>query len=96
MGVSIHGTVHPHLHNPCPRCGYATRFKQFGPIRCVCSQASGIRSISQWSLANENVIEIRAELEQRNAALHQFDHNRIPPLQIATRYAHGHKGGWGQ
>ena len=37
MGVSVHGTVHPHLHSPCPVCGYARRFKQFGPIPCACS-----------------------------------------------------------
>ena len=36
MGVSIHGTVHPHLHHPCPQCGYATRYKQW-PSRCACS-----------------------------------------------------------
>jgi hypothetical protein len=89
MGVSIHGTVHPHLHSPCPRCGYATRFKQFGPIRCLCSPASGIRTISQRSLANENVIEIQAEQEQKNAALHKIDYSHIPPLRIADRYTAG-------
>jgi hypothetical protein len=36
MGVSIRGHSDPHLHSPCPRCGYATRYKQFGPMRCAC------------------------------------------------------------
>ena len=38
MGVSVHGTVHPHLHSPCPVCGYARRFKQF-PERCACNRS---------------------------------------------------------
>lgn len=37
-GVSARGTVHPHLHHPCPKCGYATRFKQW-PISCLCTEA---------------------------------------------------------
>ena len=36
MGVSIRGRSDPHLHSPCPQCGYATRYKQFGPMRCAC------------------------------------------------------------
>ncbi len=36
--ISIYGHSHPHLHSPCPRCGYATRFKQFGPMRCACNR----------------------------------------------------------
>ena len=32
-GHRIHG-----LHSPCPVCGYATRYKQFGPIRCACDR----------------------------------------------------------
>ncbi len=38
--------MHPHMaktvdhyhHTPCPRCGYATRYKHCGPIPCACSQ----------------------------------------------------------
>ena len=37
MGVSVRGNSDPHLHSPCPVCGYATRFKQLGPIPCACS-----------------------------------------------------------
>jgi hypothetical protein len=69
MGVSISGNSHPHLHSPCPRWGYATRFKQFGPIRCRCSKTSEVRSGPQRSLANEHVEAIWAEQEQKNAAL---------------------------
>jgi hypothetical protein len=25
-----------HTESPCPRCGYATRYKQSGPMRCAC------------------------------------------------------------
>jgi hypothetical protein len=32
-GHRIHG-----LHSPCPVCGYATRYKQFGPVRCACNR----------------------------------------------------------
>lgn len=36
-GVTITGHTGPHLHGRCPECGYATRYKQFGPMRCACS-----------------------------------------------------------
>lgn len=26
----------PHMHRPCDRCGYATRYKQF-PVACNCT-----------------------------------------------------------
>jgi hypothetical protein len=35
--MSISGNSDPHLHSQCPRCGYATRFKQW-PIRCACNR----------------------------------------------------------
>ena len=25
-------------HSPCPVCGFATRYKHFGPIPCACNQ----------------------------------------------------------
>jgi hypothetical protein len=34
--VSING-VTDHVHRPCPRCGYATRYKQW-PIGCLCNK----------------------------------------------------------
>ena len=34
--VSING-VTDHVHHPCPRCGYATRYKQW-PIGCLCNK----------------------------------------------------------
>ena len=37
MGVSVSGLEGPHLHSPCPQCGFATWFKQFGPMRCACN-----------------------------------------------------------
>ncbi len=36
MAVSISGSTE-HVHHPCPRCGYGTRYRQF-PIRCACNQ----------------------------------------------------------
>ena len=85
MGVSIHGTVHPHLHSPCPRCGYATRFKQW-PTPCLCAHPHPMKSTY--------VIEIWAEQEQKNAAQHQIDYySHIPLLRIADRYAADRKGG---
>ena len=93
MGVSISGLSHPHLHSPCPRCGYATRFKQFGPIRCLCSKTPEVRSGPQRSLANEHVEEIWAEQEQKNAALRTRVPTNVPPLRIADQYAAGRKGG---
>jgi hypothetical protein len=36
--IDIHGHSNPHLHGPCPVCGYATRYKQFGPMRCLCNR----------------------------------------------------------
>jgi hypothetical protein len=86
MGVSTSGNSHPHLHSPCPRCGYATRFKQFGPIRCLCSKTPEVRSDPQRSLANEHVDEIWAEQEQKNAAL---PIPSGPPLRIVDQYAAG-------
>ena len=38
MGVSVRGQTDPHLHSPCLRCGCATRYKQFGPMRCACNR----------------------------------------------------------
>ena len=80
MGVSVHGTVHPHLHSPCPVCGYARRFKQFGPMRCACPSMSAGRSTSPL------VAEIQAEQEQKNAAL---PIPSGPPLRIADQYSAG-------
>jgi hypothetical protein len=83
MGVSINGAVHPQLHHPCQRCGYATRFKQW-PTPCLCAHPQ--------PMENTYVGEIQAEQEQKNAALHQIDYSHIPLLRIADRYAVGHQG----
>lgn len=86
MGVSVRGNNDPHLHSPCPRCGYATRHKQW-PVTCACSDSKRqmIRTVS----APPHVVEIWAEQGQRNAALHQIDHSHIPPLKIADGYEAG-------
>ena len=36
-GMRPDGHTSPYLHTRCPECGYATRWKQFGPMRCACS-----------------------------------------------------------
>jgi hypothetical protein len=37
MAIDVHGHSDPHLHGPCRVCEYATRYKQFGPMRCACN-----------------------------------------------------------
>jgi hypothetical protein len=37
MGLDIYGHSDPHLHSPCPVCGYARRYKQW-PTRCACNR----------------------------------------------------------
>lgn len=37
MGIDIYGHADENLHSPCPRCGYATRFRQW-PTRCACNR----------------------------------------------------------
>jgi hypothetical protein len=38
-----------------------------------------------------HIVEIQAEQEERNAALHKIDHSHIPPLRVAERYARGRR-----
>jgi ribosomal protein L37E len=80
MGVSVWGTTHPHLHHPCQRCGYATRFKQW-PTPCLCTHGQPMKNV--------HVEEIWAEQEQKNAALRTRVPTNVPPLRIADRYAAG-------
>ena len=35
---------------PCPQCGYATRYKQFGPMRCACPEPRPRRVICSLTL----------------------------------------------
>jgi len=78
MTVSISGNTW-HVHAPCLRCGYGTRYKQW-PIRCQCPSMSAGRSTSPL------VAEIWAEQEQKNAAL---PIPSGPHLRIADRYPAG-------
>jgi hypothetical protein len=36
MTIDIYGHSDPHLHGPCPVCGYATRYKQWSAC-CTCT-----------------------------------------------------------
>ena len=36
--LSMTKAVDHYLHSPCPVCGYAIRYKQFGPMRCACNR----------------------------------------------------------
>ena len=75
MAISISGNSHYHLHHPCPRCGYATRFKQWG-IRCLCN-----RHCSKDELNPPPRRNLADDLP--------VGHPSGPPLQIAPRYATG-------
>ena len=46
MTVSISGNT-DHVHSPCERCGYGTRFKQF-PIRCLCNRNCSKEELKAW------------------------------------------------
>jgi hypothetical protein len=81
MGLSVSGLVDPHLHHPCLRCGYATRYKQW-PTPCLCSKP--IVAPDPW------VEEIWAEQEQKNAELRARTTN-CTHLQVASRYANGRR-----
>ena len=63
MGVSARGHSDPHLHSPCPRCGYATRYKPW-PTRCACPDAE------RQKIPAPHVVEICAEQEALDAARH--------------------------
>jgi hypothetical protein len=81
MGVIVRGRSDPHLHSPCPRCGYATRYKQW-PTRCACSGAERQKATS----TPPHVIEIWAEQETLNAGR---EWPAGPALRVASRYAAG-------
>jgi hypothetical protein len=85
MGASVRGNSDPHLHSPCPRCGYATRYKQW-PVTCACSNAQRQKI---RTTPGAHVVEIWAEQERKNAELHKIDQSYIPVLRIAARYAAG-------
>ena len=75
MGVSIRGHSDPHLHSPCPQCGYATRYKQFGPIRCACPG----QSLWDKRLAEIHAIEptryVRGSDGKLTCAIHKKEHD---------------------
>ena len=83
--MSVRGHSDPHLHSPCPQCGYATRYKQW-PTTCACSTAQ--RQKIRTTPA-PHVVETWAEQERKNAELRKIDLSRIPPLRVAVRYAAG-------
>ena len=41
--MSAKAVDHYH-HSPCPVCGYATRYKHFGPIPCACVGNGGYQT----------------------------------------------------
>ena len=46
MTISVNGSSW-HIHHPCERCGYGTRFKQW-PIRCLCNRDCSKAELQQW------------------------------------------------
>lgn len=79
MGVSATGAAHPHLHSPCPRCGYATAFKQWA-IRCACSDAERRRAIQRRR------VQIQDEQEPENVERTKVDSSHIVSLRVIDRY----------
>ena len=70
------------MRSPCPKCGYATRYKQW-PTRCACSDAE--RRKVRASIP-PHVVEIWAEQEE----LHAKAPKPIgSALKLAPRYAAG-------
>jgi hypothetical protein len=85
MSVSVRGHTDPHLHSPCPTCGYATGYKQW-PTRCACNRGCSNEELERWPWKNDPAWQ--QEIRQ--------DDHRIPstspsgpPLRIADRYATG-------
>lgn len=77
MGVSVRGNADPHLHSPCPECGYATRYKQFGPIQCACpAPRKAARAVPVVRSTNPQHLTPSAPPSG-------------PPLRIADRYQSG-------
>jgi hypothetical protein len=77
MAISISGNSHPHLHHPCPRCGYATRFKQW-PTRCLCNRGCSTAELEKREHHRSTNPDhlIPSAPSPRN----------VPPLRIADRY----------
>ena len=75
-GVTVAGYTDPHFHSPCPVCGYATRFKQYGPMRCACPRAVAARREPEDSVTNAEQPPARVEPSG-------------PRLPIADRYVAG-------
>jgi hypothetical protein len=74
--ISING-VTDHVHHACPRCGYATRYKQW-PIRCLCNKYD-----PTWLTTR------RVRLHRNLADDLPLGSPAGPPLRIADRYAAG-------
>ena len=76
-GIRPGGFTSPYLHGRCPECGYATRWKQFGPMPCACPpEAIAARKAQTIPVTNP-------------AHLIPSTPPSGPPLQIADRYAAG-------
>jgi hypothetical protein len=94
MGVSIRGHSDPHLHSPCPRCGYATRYKQFGPMRCACPNPKPRPRRVICSVTLTEHCPYEGEEEKGSECKNLADDlppgsPSGPPLRIAARYAAG-------
>lgn len=87
MGESVRGNTDPHLHWPCPRCGYATRYQQW-PVTCACSDSKR-QTICMSAPPPPHVVDIWTEQQARNSLLHKVDHADIPALRVSARYSGG-------
>ena len=67
--LSASGSDLRHLHTTCPRCGFATRFKQF-PLRCACIQDEEWRQMMAQHSHQSGVMSANADIraEQKSSA----------------------------
>src|SRR6478752_9514436 len=81
MYVSVRG---PHWHRPCPKCGYATRFKQW-PTACRCGPVTPDPrpplTNSDHLSQNVPVVEDPHRLQMFAGLAHPHQH-RTAPMQI--------------
>ena len=70
--IDIYGNSHSHLHSPCPRCGYATRSKQW-PIRCACNRYNPKPFTFPWE--NDPAWQERIRQAKQRVAEHEARRN---------------------
>lgn len=65
--ISVNGNT-DHVHHACPRCGYATRYKQY-PIRCLCNRYDPKPFTFPWE--NDPAWQERIQQAKQRVAEHE-------------------------